>query len=73
MSIKIREMLEGEARAFLEVHHAAVHKIASKDYSAEIIEDWAPPITDESIKSFLSNPDGEIRLVAIIDGQIAGI
>jgi putative acetyltransferase len=73
MSIKIREMLEAEARAFLEVHRAAVHKIAVKDYPAEIIEDWAPLITGESVESFLSNPDGEIRLVAIVDGQIAGI
>ena len=73
MAMKIREMLETEARAFLEVHHAAVHNIASKDYPAEVIEDWAPPITDERIESFLSNPDGEIRLVAIIDGRIAGV
>ena len=73
MSIKIREMLEAEARAFLEVHRAAVHRIAVEDYPAEIIEDWAPPITGESVESFLSNPDGEIRLVAIVDGQIVGI
>ena len=36
MSIKIREMLNDDALAFLQVHHAAVRGIAAKDYPPEI-------------------------------------
>ena len=74
MSIKVRKMLDEDARAFLEVHHAAVRGLAAKDYPLEVIEDWAPlPVTEESVQRFLTNPDCEIRLVAEIDGTIVGI
>jgi putative acetyltransferase len=74
MSIEVREMLNGDALAFLQVHHAAVRGIAAKDYPPEVVEDWAPmPITDRSIERFLTNADGELRLVAEIDGGIVGI
>ena len=69
MSVKVREMLNDDALAFLQVHHAAVRGIAAKDYPPEVVEDWAPmPITNRSIERFLTNPDGELRLVAEIDG-----
>jgi putative acetyltransferase len=74
MSIEVREMLNDDALAFLQVHHAAVRGIAAKDYPPEVVEAWAPmPITDQSIERFLTNPDGELRLVAEIDGRIVGI
>jgi hypothetical protein len=57
MSIKVREMLNDDALAFLQVHHAAVRGIAAKDYPPEVVEDWAPmPITNQSIERFLTNP-----------------
>jgi putative acetyltransferase len=74
MSIKVRQMLDVDARAFLEVHHAAVRGIASRDYPPEVVEDWAPmPVTEKTIERFLTNPDGEIRLVAEMEGRIVGI
>jgi len=74
MSIKVRKMLTEDARIFLEVHHAAVRGIAAKDYPPEVVEDWAPlPVTERSVERFLTNPDGEIRLVAEIDGRIVGV
>jgi len=74
MSIKVREMLNSDARACLEVHHAAVRGIAAKDYPTEVVEDWAPmPVTEKSIERFLINSDGELRLVAEIDGRIVGV
>jgi putative acetyltransferase len=61
-------------RTFLEVHHAAVRGIAAKDYPPEVVADWAPiPVTNKSVERFLTDPDGEIRLVAEIDGTIVGI
>jgi putative acetyltransferase len=74
MSVKVREMLDDDARTFLEVHHSAVRGIAAKDYPAEVVTDWAPiPVTNKSVEQLLTNPDGEIRLVAEIDGRIVGI
>jgi len=44
------------------------------DYPPEVIEDWAPvPITDAAVESILANPENEIRLVAEVDGEIAGM
>ena len=57
MSIKVRKMLTEDARTFLEVHHAAVRGIAAKDYSLEVVEDWAPiPVTERDVERFLANP-----------------
>jgi putative acetyltransferase len=58
-SVSVRELSNEEARAFLDVHHAAVRGIAAKDYPPEVVDDWAPmPVTDKSIERFLINPDG---------------
>ena len=74
MTPLIREMRQEDARAFLEVHHAAVRGLASKDYSPEVIEAWAPmPISARHVAGVQLNPDGEYRLVAEIDGRVVGI
>ncbi len=63
-----------DARSFLEVHRAAVHGIASRDYPPDVIDAWAPiPITDDAIAEVLANRDREIRLVAERDGAIVGM
>ena len=70
----IREIRPEDARAFLEVHRAAVRGHASKDYSSEVIEAWAPmPITAQHVEGVRSNPDGEYRLGAEIGGRLVGI
>ena len=70
----ICEIRPEDARAFLEVHHAAVRGHASKDYSSEVIEAWAPmPITAQQVEGVRSNPDGEYRLGAEIGGRLVGI
>jgi putative acetyltransferase len=72
--ITVRQMRTEDARAFLEIHHAAVRGIAAADYPSPVIEAWAPlPITDRTLEGFLANPDREIRLVAEIDGEIVGV
>lgn len=73
MSITVREMRLEDARRFLEIHHAAVRGIAAKDYPASVVEAWARPITNESLERLLANDDGEIRLVADLDGEPVGI
>jgi putative acetyltransferase len=70
----VREMCPEDARTFLEIHHAAVRGIAAKDYSSAVIEAWAPvPVTDIAVERVKSNPDGEYRLLAEIDGRVVGI
>lgn len=74
MTVLIREMRHEDARGFLEVHHAAVRSLASKDYPSEVIEAWAPtPITSRQVAIVQSNPDGEYRLVAEVDGRLVGV
>jgi putative acetyltransferase len=72
--VVIREMRSEDARAFLDVHHAAVRGIAAKDYPLAVIEAWAPmPLTDDAIERGRANPDKEYRLIAEIEGRVVGI
>src|SRR2546425_9331811 len=73
MAVVIREMRLDEARAFLEVHHAAILGIAATDYPDTVIAAWAAPISDAMIQRFLENRDNETRIVAEVGGQIVGI
>jgi putative acetyltransferase len=72
--IVVREMLSTDARAFLEVHHAAVRGTAVADYPIAVIEAWAPiPVTGEAADGVCANRDNEYRLIAEVDGQVVGI
>ena len=74
MPVSVREMCPADARAFLEVHHAAVRELAAADYPSIVIEAWAPwPIAAEHVAFVRSNPDREYRLVAESDDRIVGI
>jgi putative acetyltransferase len=74
MSVSIRVMRSQDARRFLEIQRESVRGLAARDYPTAVIETWAPlPITDEVVERFLSNRDGEMRLIAEIDGQAVGI
>lgn len=67
-------MRSEDARAFLQIHRAAVREIAAKDYPPTVIEHWAPlPITDKAIADVRANRENEIRVVAEIDGEIVGM
>jgi putative acetyltransferase len=58
----------------MEIHHDAVRGIAAKDYPDAVVEKWAPlPITDVMLERFLNNRDDEIRLIAEVGHQAAGI
>ncbi len=74
MLINIRRMRAEDARAFLEVHRAAVRGIAAKDYPSSVVEQWAPlPITERHVEHIRANRDNEIRVLAEIGGQIVGL
>ena len=73
MSFVIRPVSPDDARDALEAHHSAVRTTAARDYSAEIVEHWAPlPVTEKSVARFNANPDGEFRFVADQSGNVVG-
>lgn len=72
--IVVRPMRDDEARSFLDIQRAAVRGLAAGDYPESAIEAWAPlPVTDTALAFFRLNHDDEIRLVAELDGEPAGI
>ncbi len=45
--MRVREFRAGEEPALFSVFHSAVHQIASRDYTPEQIEAWAPADLDQ--------------------------
>lgn len=73
MDIVVRTLQSAETRAYLEVHRAAVHGTAARDYPPDVIQSWAPPITATAVGAALGNPDGEIRVGALVGGALVGV
>jgi putative acetyltransferase len=75
MSVVVRLMHDDEGGLFLDIHSRSVRGLAAPHYPAQVIDAWAGPagVTDEGVRHFLKNPDHEIRLIAEIDGQPAGL
>lgn len=74
----IRPFRSGEERALHAVFHSAVHGLASRDYTREQIEAWAPANLDQDlwsrrmhgIQPFVVEHEGEV--VAYADVQYSG-
>jgi putative acetyltransferase len=49
ISVQIRRYRPGEERALFEVYYSAIHLIASRDYTAEQIQAWAPRDLDMNL------------------------
>ena len=74
MSVIVRPMRDEEARAFLEIQRAAVRGLATDDYPASVIEEWAPlPVTEAALAVFRLNHEDEIRLIVELDGELVGV
>ena len=73
MAVTVRPLGAGEARTFLQIHSRSIRGLAAGHYPQEVIEAWTVPVTEETIRGFLDNPDHEIRLVAELNGEPAGI
>jgi hypothetical protein len=72
MDIVIRDMRPEDARAFLEIHHAAVRAIAAKDYSPEVVDAWAPAqLTGKAVAPVRANPEGELWIT--LPARVASI
>jgi putative acetyltransferase len=73
--VAIRPALPEDARTFLAIHRVSIRGIAAQHYPPEVIEKWASPENpgEEFANGFLANRDGEIRLIAELDGAAVGI
>jgi putative acetyltransferase len=68
ISAQIRRYKPGEERALFEVYYSAIHLTASRDYTSEQIQAWAPRDLDmnlwenriHSINPFVADLNGEV-------------
>jgi putative acetyltransferase len=73
MPITVRPLRDDELRTYLEIHDSAIRGLAVTHYPPDVIEGWVVPITEDVIRDLALNADGEIRLIAELDGAPAGI
>lgn len=71
--ITIRPALDSDALTFLEILNSSIREVASDDYPPEVIESWAIPIDEKSLASYANNSEGELRILAELDGQAVGL
>jgi putative acetyltransferase len=73
MFVVVREVRSTEARLFFDLHERSVRGLAASHYAPEVIDAWVVPQTEDILDWFARNPDGEIRLIAELDGQPVGL
>ena len=73
MIITVRPLRTNEGRLFLEIHGRAIRGLAAAHYPREVLDAWTLPSTEESVRQLVGNPDGEIRLIAELDGEPVGL
>jgi putative acetyltransferase len=69
--LTVRELRADEDLIFRQIHHAAVHGLAPGHYSEPILDQWSPPIRDG--EQAQPRREGQIRLIAELDGEPVGI
>lgn len=73
MPITVRALRPDEGRIYLDIVNSAIRGLAASHYRPDVIEGWVVPVTPESVRDLMLNPDNEIRLIAELDGTPAGI
>lgn len=66
-------MRPDEGGIFLEIHNRSIRGLAAQHYTPDVINTWAVPVTEENVRNFLKNPEGEIRLIAELDSDRVGL
>ena len=73
MAVTVRPLRDDEIGLYLAIHERAIRGLAGSHYSQEDIEGWVVPATDENLRRLTLNADGEVRLIAELDGEPVGI
>lgn len=68
--IEIREFRDGDEAFLYKIFYAAVHELASADYTAEQLHAWAPANAD--LEAWYSRVRKNRPYVALQDGKIVG-
>lgn len=68
--MRIRRFNSGEEPALFEIYHSAIHLIASRDYTKEQINAWAPSNLDKEL--WVRRMRGINPFVAEIEGALVG-
>src|SRR5687768_851355 len=71
--VTVRPLGVNEEQTFLEIHTRSVRGLAAPYYTSGVIDAWILPITDKTLADLSRNPDGEIRLIAELDGEPVGL
>ena len=66
----IRSFEPGEEPALFDIYHSAIHLIASRDYTEEQINAWAPAVLDEEL--WVRRIRGINPFVAELEGILVG-
>lgn len=66
----IRRFIPGEELALFEIYYSAIHLIASKDYTEEQINAWAP--SDVDCNLWVKRIRGINPFVAEVEGKLVG-
>ena len=73
MGVSVRLLQPGEEQLYLDIVGRAIRGLAAGHYPPEAIAGWVPAVTDRSVEELRLNAEGELRLVAELDGTPAGI
>jgi putative acetyltransferase len=73
MSFLVRPLRDDEALAYLEIVNSAIRGLAMGHYSPEQIDGWLVSLDEDRLEEFRRNEDGEVRLVAELNGSPVGI
>jgi putative acetyltransferase len=71
--LAIRRAGPADTRLFIELHHRSVRGLAPEYYAPDVINAWAPPVTEDALRDLERNDDDEIRLIAELEGAAVGI
>jgi putative acetyltransferase len=69
-AISLRPYLPADAKRCAEIFRSSIEELAADDYDEQQREAWASPADDE--KAFGAKLAGELTLLAMIEGAIAG-
>ena len=73
MIVAVRPLRKGEGRLFLQMHGRSIRGLAAGHYPPAVLDAWTVPLTEDRLRSFEDNRDGETRLIAEIDGKPVGL
>lgn len=64
---------DADAGVYLETLNSSIKNVAANHYSADVIKSWVASIDDKQLGEFVKNSDQEVRVLAVLAGEVVGI